>query len=231
MKKFIENELSGWKPWEILWLLFTCTVITALSIYWNDSIMGIISAVTGIAYVIFAGKGKLSAYFFGLINCVLYAIISFNAKLYGETMLNVIYYIPMQFVGFFVWSKNISAETHEVTKRHMRNSGRLLIALTIATATYLYGLLLSYLGDTMPFVDSFTTVASVVAMIVSVGMYSEQWWIWLGVNAVSVYMWWCNFSLGSDNIATLLMWLVYLISGILMLVKWEKEIKKVVVAK
>ena len=223
MKKFIENELSGWKLWEILWLLFTCTVITALSIYWQDSIMGIISAVTGISYVIFAGKGKLSAYFFGLIKCVLYAIISFDAGLYGETMLNVIYYIPMQFVGFFVWSKNISAETHEVTKRHMRNSGRLLIALTIATATYLYGLLLSYLGDTMPFVDSFTTVASVVAMIVSVGMYSEQWWIWLGVNTVSVYMWWCNFSSGSDNIATLLMWLVYLISGIIMLVKWENE--------
>ena len=223
MKKIIENELSGWKLWEILWLLFTCTVITALSIYWQDSIMGITSAVTGISYVIFAGKGKLSAYFFGLINCVLYAIISFNAKLYGETMLNVIYYIPMQFVGFFVWRKHISDETHEVTKRHMKKCGRLLIALTIATATYLYGLLLSYLGDTMPFVDAFTTVASVVAMIVSVGMYSEQWWIWLGVNAVSVYMWWCNFSSGSDNIATLLMWLVYLISGIIMLVKWENE--------
>ena len=223
MRNFIKSELSGWRMWEILWLLFTCTVITALSIYWQDSIMGIISATTGIAYVIFAGKGKLSAYFFGLINCVLYAIISFNAKLYGETMLNVIYYIPMQFVGFFVWRKNISAKTHEVTKRHMRKSGRVLIALTIATATYLYGLLLSYLGDTMPFVDAFTTVASVVAMIVSVGMYSEQWWIWLGVNAVSVYMWWCNFSSGSDNIATLLMWLVYLISGIIMLVKWENE--------
>lgn len=226
MKRFFKNELSGWKLWEILWLLFTCSVITALSIYWNDSIIGIISAVTGIAYVIFAGKGKLSAYFFGLINCALYAIISFNAKLYGETMLNAIYYIPMQFVGFFVWSKNISDETHEVLKKHMKTGGRILVVASIAVATYLYGLLLFSLGDTMPFVDAFTTVASVVAMIVSVGMYSEQWWIWLGVNTLSVYMWWCNFSSGSDNIATLLMWLVYLISGIMMLVKWEKEISK-----
>lgn len=226
MKEFIKNELYGWTKGEVIWLLFTCTVITALSIYWQDSLMGIISAVTGIAYVIFAGKGKLSAYFFGLINCTLYAIISFEARLYGETMLNAIYYLPMQFVGFFIWSKNMNPETHEVTKRHMKATWRIGLVIVIALATYLYGLFLNYLDDMMPFVDSFTTVASVVAMIVSIGMFSEQWWIWLGVNSISVYMWWCNYSSGSDNIATLLMWLVYLISGIMMLVKWEKEIKR-----
>lgn len=225
MKEFIKNELYGWTKGEVIWLIFTCTVITALSIYWQDSLMGIISAVTGIAYVIFAGKGKLSAYFFGLINCTLYAIISFEARLYGETMLNAIYYLPMQFVGFFIWSKNINPETHEVKKRHMNATWRVGLIVVIAIATYMYGLFLNYLGDMMPFVDSFTTVASVVAMIVSIGMFSEQWWIWLGVNSISVYMWWCNYSSGSDNIATLLMWLVYLISGIMMLIKWEKEIK------
>ncbi len=225
MKKFLKNELYGWNPGEIIWLLFTCTVITLLSIYWDDTWMGIISAVCGIAYVIFAGKGKLSAYFFGLINSVLYAIISYNAKLYGETMLNALYYIPMQFIGFFVWSKNINPDTHEVKKRHMSHIFRIGVFILIMLATYAYGLLLEHLGDLRPYIDSFTTVASVVAMIVSIGMYSEQWWIWLAVNSFSVYMWWCDFSSGSDNIATLLMWVVYLLSGIIMLIKWEREIK------
>ena len=85
MKDFIKNELYGWTKIEVLWLIISCTVITALSIYWQDSLMGIISAVTGIVYVIFAGKGKLSAYFFGLINCALYAIISYKSKLRWRT--------------------------------------------------------------------------------------------------------------------------------------------------
>lgn len=225
MKDFIKNELYGWTKGEVIWLIFTCTIIAALSIYWQDSLMGIISAVTGIAYVIFAGKGKLSAYFFGLINCTLYAIISFNAKLYGETMLNAIYYLPMQFVGFFVWSKNMNQKTHEVIKKSMSPVWRVVLIIITAVCVYLYGLLLNYLGDAMPFIDSFTTVVSVVAMIISVGMFSEQWWLWTAVNALSVYMWWCNFTSGSDNIATLLMWLVYLISGIIMLIKWERETK------
>lgn len=226
MKDFIQNELSGWKRAEVFWLLAACVVIAGLSVYWGDSLMGIISATTGVACVVCTGKGKLSAYLFGLINCVLYAIIAYKATLYGETMLNAIYYIPMQFVGFYTWKRNMNAETHEVNKRHMKNWHRLIMLLSIIVATHVYGLLLQYLGDAMPFVDSFTTVSSVAAMIISVRMFAEQWWIWVAVDVFSVYMWWCDFRTGSDNMATLLMWVVYLGNAFIMLVKWEREAAK-----
>lgn len=223
MKNFIKNELSGWKKWEVSWLVIACAIITGLSIYWQDTLMGIISSTTGVACVVCTGKGKLSAYLFGLVNSVLYAIISLNAHLYGETMLNAIYYVPMQFVGFYVWNKHMNSETKEVEKRHMDMKGRLLLLIVMIAATYVYGLFLRSIGDAMPFVDSFTTVSSVIAMIISVKMFAEQWWIWVAVDVFSVYMWWCNFKTGGDNMATLLMWTVYLGNAIIMLVKWEKE--------
>lgn len=117
MKNFIKNELSGWKKWEVSWLVIACAIITGLSVYWQDTLIGIISSTTGVACVVCTGKGKLSAYLFGLVNSVLYAIISFNAHLYGETMLNAIYYVPMQFVGFYVWNKHMNSETKEVEKK------------------------------------------------------------------------------------------------------------------
>jgi nicotinamide mononucleotide transporter len=75
----------------------------------------------------------------------------------------------------------------------------------------------------MPYLDAFTTVTSVVAMVLSVKMFSEQWWIWVIVDVMTVVMWAINFAQGQDNIATLLMWIVYLGNAVLMLVKWEKE--------
>lgn len=226
MKNMIKNELSGWKLLEVIWLLLACSVITMLSIYWKDSLMGIISAVTGVACVVLTGKGKLSAYAFGLVNCFLYGIIAYQAKLYGETMLNLLYYVPMQFVGFHIWRKHMDEESHEVKKLHMNNKTRLLWLTIMIVGTVGYGLILKVLGDAMPFVDSFTTVSSVVAMIVSVKMFAEQWWIWIAVDVFSVYMWWCNFQTGSDNMATLLMWIVYLGNAIIMCIKWEKEARK-----
>lgn len=105
----------------------------------------------------------------------------------------------------------------------MDMKGRLLLLIVMIAATYVYGLFLRSIGDAMPFVDSFTTVSSVIAMIISVKMFAEQWWIWVAVDVFSVYMWWCNFKTGGDNMATLLMWTVYLGNAIIMLVKWEKE--------
>lgn len=226
MKKYIKEELSGWKKAEVFWLVLACVVIAGLSIYWQDTLMGIISATTGVACVVCTGKGKLSAYVFGLVNSVLYAIISYRSQLYGETMLNAVYYVPMQFVGFYIWSKNMNAETHEVDKHHMKMMGRIAMVLAIAVGTIAYGYLLKYMGDAMPFVDAFTTVSSVVAMIVSVKMFAEQWWIWIAVDVFTVYMWACDYMAGNDNMATLLMWIVYLGNAIIMCIRWEKEIRR-----
>ncbi len=223
----IKRELECWKLWEVVWIIIASAVITGLSIYWGDNLMGIISSLTGVICVICTGKGKLSAYVFGLVNCVLYAIISYKAKLYGETMLNAMYYVPMQFVGFFVWKKNMNDETAEVKKRHMTNRTRLSWLGIIAVGTIAYGFLLGYLDDAMPFVDSFTTVSSVVAMIVSVWMYAEQWWLWIAIDVVSIYMWLVTFLNGNDSVATLLMWCVYLLNAVVMTVKWEKEAGRV----
>ncbi|MBE7018880.1 MAG: nicotinamide mononucleotide transporter [Ruminococcaceae bacterium] len=226
MKNFLKTELTGWKVWEVCWLVIAIVIILALSLYWQDTPMGIISATTGVACVVCTGKGKLSAYIFGLVNSILYAIIAYQSTYYGETMLNAIYYVPMQFVGFFIWAKNMNQETKEVKKQHMKVTGRLLTLGAIILSTVLYGLILKAMGDAMPYVDSFTTVSSVIAMIVSVKMYSEQWWIWVGVNIFTIYMWWTEFVIGGDNIATLLMWCVYLINSVMMLIKWETEARR-----
>lgn len=224
--EILKNELKGWKKWEVAWLLIACVIICGLSIYWGDNLIGIISATTGVACVVCTGKGKLSAYVFGLVNCALYAIISYKASLYGETMLNAIYYVPMQFYGFYIWNKNMNMSTYEVKKKHMKNSQRFIVLLGVIIFTILYGMILSKMGDAMPYIDSFTTISSIFAMIISVRMFSEQWWLWIFVDVFTVIMWGKAFIGGNESIATLLMWIVYLGNAIIMCYKWEKEIKE-----
>ena len=223
IKRFVKNEITGWQMWEILWLLTACAIIAGLSVYWRDSAVGIISATTGVACVVCTGKGKLSAYFFGTINVVLYAVISYQARYYGEVMLNLLYYFPMQFYGFYVWNKHMNTETHEVEKRRLNARSRLYLTLAVAVGTIAYGFVLKALGGALPFVDSLSTVASVAAMIISVKMYMEQWIIWIAVDIVTVIMWAAAFARGNDSTATLLMWIVYLGNAIIMYFKWSKE--------
>lgn len=221
---FIKNEITGWKTWEILWLVISFITILTLSIFWGDSTLGIISALSGVVCVICTGKGKLSAYIFGGINTALYAYIAFTANYYGEVMLNAFYYFPLQFYGFYIWSKNINKETKEVKKRSMSKKNLALLFMIVTIATILYGVLLKYMGGNLPFVDSFSTVVSVIAMIVSIKMFAEQWLLWIAVDVVTVFMWgYAFFVQGSESIATLLMWMMYLLNAIFMYIKWLKE--------
>ena len=225
IKDCIKEELLGWKMWEVVWFVTACTAILALSLYWNDSVMGIISATSGVACVVCTGKGKLSAYFFGAVNTLLYAIIAYRAQFYGEVMLNVLYYFPMQFYGMYVWSRHMNEETHEVGKKTMKPRGKVLLYTSVIGATILYGLLLQRMGGALPFIDALSTVVSVFAMVISVRMYAEQWILWIVVDVVTVVMWGIAFARGNDSIATLLMWVVYLGNAVVMYVKWIREAK------
>ena len=76
------------------------------------------AAVTGVLYSLWAGKGKLSCYFFGIFNSAAYGWISFKAGLYGEVALNWGWYFPMMFAGLFFWKRNLKKEVQEYVKTH-----------------------------------------------------------------------------------------------------------------
>lgn len=225
MNKFIKNEIQNWKPLEIIWLITACLIILSLSIYWKENLVGIISSLSGIVCVILTGKGKLSSYIFGMINTVLYAYIAFTATYYGEVMLNIFYYVPMNIIGFIMWSRNINQNNQEVVKTQLKNKYKVLIFTLSFIAVFLYGLVLKQLGGSLPFADSASTVFAVTAQILCVKRCTEQWIMWILVNILNISIWAINFSQGGDNIATLLMWRVFLINAIFMFIKWHRESK------
>lgn len=226
MQKYVKSELTGWKKMEVAWLAIASAVILALSIYWKDSMIGIMSALTGVWCVILTGKGKRSSFIFGTINVLFYAYIAFGAKYYGEVMLNLIYYFPMNFVGWFAWNKHMNEENGEVIKSSLPRKKGIILYVCTAVAIFLYGLMLRALNGNLPFVDSMSTVVSVVAQILSVKRLTEQWVLWIVVDVVTVIMWAVNFANGGESIATLLMWSIYLLNAIIMYIRWKREVKE-----
>lgn len=226
MSQYLKGELSGWGNFEVLWLAVASFVILALSLYWKDNIVGILSAMTGVWCVVFTGKGKRSSFIFGTINVVLYAYIAFGAKYYGEVMLNLIYYFPMNFVGWFAWKKHMNESTGEVVKERLSAKKSVVMYGITVLGIAVYGLFLKLIGGNLPFIDSMSTVVSVAAQILSVRRLMEQWILWIVVDVVTVIMWGINFANGGESIATLLMWSVYLINAVIMYVKWSREVKK-----
>jgi len=226
IRVFLREELTGWKAWEWLALAGSCLVIVALSLYWQDTVLGIVSSATGVAYTVCNGKGKRIAYVFGIVNSVLYAYISFNAHVYGDVVLYGLYYFPAMIVGWILWQRNLDISNYEVIKRAMSAKGRLVLVGACVALTAAGALVLDLVGDASPILDSFTTMVSVIALVVALGRYQEQWPLWTAVNAAEIILWTTRLLRGDTPEAgsTLIMWTLFLVIGIVMWVRWARQI-------
>lgn len=110
----VKDFFKGWSKFELCWLVLSTVIMIVLSIIWGDNTLALISGITGILGVVLAAKGKVSTYFFATINVAIYAYLTFNNHLYGEFMLNAFYYIPMNFIGFYLWSRHKDEKSGEV---------------------------------------------------------------------------------------------------------------------
>ena len=224
MRNFLKQELSGWQRWEVIYGVCCTTAIMVISIILGDNALGIASAVTGTLYTLLAGKGKISCYIFGIFNSASYGYIACKNTLYGDAMLNICWYLPMMFAGIIFWRKKLDDQGCAIKKR-LSLKGRVITLFAGMMMIALYAYFLNMLGDRQPLVDSATTILSVIAMILTVKRCVEQWLMWILVNAISVVMWLRVYLENGNSAATLLWWLIMLITGIIFFIQWSKDIR------
>ena len=224
MLEKIKKSFNTWTKWDYLWLLIANGTILGLSLYWGDGLIPIISALTGVTCVIFVSKQMIANYYVGAINVALYAFLSYQSRLYGDAMLNAFYYFPMQFIGIYMWKKNKS-DNGEVESKRLTAKQRFILTFASFISILVYSLLLKRLGGNIPLIDATSTVLSVIAMLLMVKQYLEQWYLWVIVNTVSIIMWAVSLSQGSGDYATLLMWIIYLLNSLYGLYNWRKANK------
>ena len=221
---FIKGELSGWSNTEKKIFPIIIIIIVGVSIYLHDLSFAIISAICGIFATITAGKGKISCYLFGIISNLCYSYISYENAFWGNLALNMLYYLPMQFVGISQWKKHMKKDKQEIYKTKLSLKERILYFICILILCMGGYYLLSHFEDSNPLIDSVTTILSVVAFILTVKRCVEQWYLWTVVNLLCVLMWLGAFIQGSHCFATVLMWTTYLFLGLYFMKNWNKEI-------
>lgn len=181
-----------------------------------------VASIAGVLSVVLTAKGHLACYFFGFIQVCLYAFVSWQSKLYGEVILHALYFMPMQFVGFVSWRKNLGQQDL-VKPKNMTHQERFLWLFITIIATLLCGSLLEYLKGTAPYWDAASTVLSIIAMVLMVRAYVEQWVLWIIINLITIIMWVIALINKEPNaVVMIVMWSLFLVNAIYGYLNWIK---------
>ncbi|VEI44367.1 nicotinamide mononucleotide transporter [Actinobacillus equuli] len=81
VSNFVKQELSGWKPFEVIWLVAFIAAQVWAYVQAPDSILAMISGIAGIICVVLVSKGKVSNYLFGLIFAYTYFYVAWGNNL------------------------------------------------------------------------------------------------------------------------------------------------------
>ena len=171
----------------------------------------------GISYLLLAMRENSLCWYCAFFSTAIYVYIFGDVSLYMESVLNV-YYMGMAVYGWLQWqnggANHSGVEIVRWTAKH-----HIICILVILIASVISGYLLSVNTDArLPYLDSFTTWASVLTTVMVARKVLENWLYWIVINSVSIYLY-----IDRDLDQTAAMFTLYLVLSVLGYVAWKKN--------
>jgi len=196
-------------------------ILQLIAFFYTDvSLLSLISGVSSIFAVVLCAERKMIFWPFAWIQLISYVILAFQQRLWGEVGENIFYAITM-IAGMFIWQAR-NDNNKVIPKILSKDYFKMLMTGCIVTIIILWQILDKFTNDTQPFIDSVTTVPAIIAQILMILAYKEQWYFWLIIDVVSIYMWavaddWCM-------VSQFIFWTLNCLYG---LKKWNYEVNKI----
>lgn len=166
----------------------------------NGQWMLLISAfgsLMGVLCTVLSANGKILTFLFGLIDVSIYGAMCLVGARYGNAALHLLYFLPMQFVGFFQWKKRGAKADKEVKARRLSGKQWLLYGgLFLAGLVIAYFVLLAMdkteaagVVKWLVLMDAFSMMCNLIGQFLLSTAYMDQWFFWIGVNVSTIIMW------------------------------------------
>ena len=177
-------------------------VVTAIKFRDADSgrAMLLISAfgsLMGVLCTVLVANGRILNFLFGILDVSIYGVMCLIGTRYGNAALHLLYFLPMQFIGYFQWKKRGAHEEKKVQARRLTGKQWLLYG-----GIFLAGLIAAYfilaaLDKTeaagvvkwLVFLDAFSMMCNILGQYLLSTAYMEQWFFWIAVNVSTILMW------------------------------------------
>lgn len=198
MVNSIINKFGKWLGLEgsfASWFVLIGIITQLLTCYiMGDTLLALCSGIAGVISVVLCSQKKYAFYFWGLLQLITILIISFQTGLFGKVLENGFYLITT-IIGMFVWGKNVDG--NEVKTQKMTGGDWLVLSsilplLILGISVFV----VKFNNSEQIFLDTLTTTIGIIAQIMLIFRFKEQWILWLILDVLCVILWaidgnWC----------------------------------------
>ena len=196
------------------------TLLTAAQ---SMSLLEVVAVVFAMAYLLLAVRENVLCWLFAFLSTAIYTVLFWDVSLLMESALNV-YYMAMAVYGWHQWTRggtNGGDEPHALAIRSMSGRQHALVITAIAILCIVSGYLLSeHSSAAWPYVDSFTTWASVITTYLVARKYLQNWLYWIVIDTVSIPLY-----IDRGLNLTALLFVAYVVIAVIGYFKWREHLR------
>jgi nicotinamide mononucleotide transporter len=178
----------------------------------------VLAVIFGIVSVYLSTRENIWSWPTALVNVALYFVVFFEAKLYADMGLQVVYF-ALSLYGWYEWLYGGENRTELHVSRTTRPLGVRLLIIGVATALLLGTLLARFTDAALPYVDSATTSTSLVAQWMMTRKILENWAVWVAVDVVYVGMF-----IFKHLYLTAGLYAVFLVLAVMGYIQWKRSL-------
>lgn len=207
---------AGRKDTVVLAALTVCVAALALVMVGQGraSPLEAVSFATGAVAVWLVVKENIWNFPIGIVNTAGYSVVFFQARLYGDASLNVVYCI-LGVVGWYLWLHGGDRRTAlQISRAGATELG--LVAASVALATLVLWKTLHFVGGSASFWDAATTSLSLGAQWLLNRKKVENWHIWIAADVIYVPLY-----VSRGLHLTAVLYAVFLVMAVMGLLRWR----------
>ena len=178
----------------------------------------IIATVLGLIQGVLVMLNKRSNWLVYAAQMVALVIFSYQAKLYGDMWQNVFYFFFCLY-SWWAWKEGGFADKIKM----LTNELRLITGGFIILATALFGAVLGFSDDPMPFTDAFTSMTTVAGLVLMCARRVEAWIIWFFNDIAYMYQY---FNLPDQALYLFGLYIIWTIMAIASFINWYRIYEK-----
>ena len=142
----------------------------------------VIATFFGVLCVALTIKQNILCWPTGLVQVFLYILVFYEAKLYADMGLHVIY-VGLSIYGWISWRKFEQSQQRTVTRS--KDTLRWIFMMLIATVVCGYSLT-TFTDASVAYLDSFVVMASLIAQWLMARKKLESWFFWILADIVAI---------------------------------------------
>ena len=227
MKKIKQYLLSLTKFELILWLssLFIITVI--FTCFKEKDYVSLATSLLGATALIFLAKGNVVGAILSVIFGLLYVIISYSYKYYGEMITYGLMTVPISIATIISWIKNPSKENPtEVKVNNLKIKEYLFIIFLSTLVTIFFYFILKWFNTSNLIISTISVFTSFSACYLSVRR-SEYYAVAYALNDIVLIVLWTLATFDNTKyISMVICFIVFLINDLYGFINWSR-LKKV----